>query len=149
MSQVCFPAEVSCSADLQSLLRFMLCKDPAGRATLQHVMSHDWTTERGEAPLPCLRSLLTPPKLVEVSRTEAQTAIARTNLVSLIRARLKEKMFTPGELLFRCVGGGRVACVLGGFRWHMPTNGRRSGVKNCWCFNRVLLHGSRIPATCP
>ena len=39
--------------------------------------------------------------LAQVSRNEAQSAIDRSSLVSMIRARLKEKTFAPGEFLFK------------------------------------------------
>jgi hypothetical protein len=36
-----------------------------------------------------------------VTRNEAQAAIDRSSLVNMLRARLKEKTFLPGEYLFK------------------------------------------------
>lgn len=87
----------------------MLDKDPTQRITLQGCMSHPWTTEQSRSPLPCLKTMLAPPKVIEISRNEAQAAIDRSSLVSMIRARLKEKMFLPGEYLFH--EGDEAHCV--------------------------------------
>ncbi len=96
-----FPPEVPASADLQDVIRRVLDKDPATRLTLQGLMEHPWVTDRGAAPLPSLRSLAAPPKVIEVSRNEAQAAIDRGSMVSMVRARLKEKTFAPGEVLYQ------------------------------------------------
>ncbi len=99
--QVRFPPEAPISAELQDLFQRVLDKEPSTRLTLLGVMEHAWVTDRGAAPLPSLRSLAAPPKMIEVSRNEAQAAIDRGSVVSMIRARLKEKTFTPGEVLFQ------------------------------------------------
>ena len=53
---------------------------------------------------------------IEVTAQEQQGAIDRGSLVSMIRARLKEKTFRPMEYLFREVSGQCVATVRGCFR---------------------------------
>jgi len=107
--EIKFPAEVRISTDLQTLFIQMLEKDPEKRITLEGIMQHPWTTEHCRSPLPCLKSLLQPPKVIEITRNEAQAAIDRSSLVSMIRARLKEKLFMPGEYLFH--EGEEAHCV--------------------------------------
>lgn len=107
--QVRFPPELRVSPELLDLFARILEKDPAKRITLEGIMSHPWTTEHGRSPLPCVKSLLIPPAQIEVSQNEQQSAIDRSSLVSMIRARLKEKQFLPGEYLFR--EGEEAHCV--------------------------------------
>jgi hypothetical protein len=62
-------------------------------------------TDYGTCPMLILGRMAAPPHVIEVSRLEALDAIDRSSLVNVIRARLKEKVFAPGELLFRCEPG--------------------------------------------
>jgi len=48
-----------------------------------------------------------------VTAQEAQGAIDRASLVSMIRARLKESVFRPGDYLFRSVSGAVLGRVFG------------------------------------
>jgi serine/threonine protein kinase len=64
--QVKYPAEVRITPDLHNLFDRILCKDPEQRITLAEIMQHPWVTEHGRQPLPSLRTLLTPPKMIEV-----------------------------------------------------------------------------------
>ncbi|KAJ9518570.1 hypothetical protein QJQ45_018618 [Haematococcus lacustris] len=104
-----FPADVPTSPSLSHLFSRMLDKSPSTRITLPEVMQHPWITDQGRLPLPSLRSLLSPPKVIEVSRNEAQSAIDRSSLVNMLRARLKEKTFAAGEYLFK--EGEEAHCV--------------------------------------
>lgn len=68
---------------------------------LQNVMSHPWVTDEGRVLLTsCTEMGL---GLIEVTAQEQLGAIDRGSVVSMIRARLKEKMFRSKEYLFRVV----------------------------------------------
>jgi hypothetical protein len=108
---------VPISADLADLFTRIFDKDPATRITLPEIMAHPWVTDSGQLQL----SQLGEPEggeggegagrgapgygAIEVTAQEAQGAIDRASLVSMIRARLKEKVFRPAEYLFRQVRG--------------------------------------------
>jgi len=100
---------VHISRELRDLFGAIFQKEPAKRITLKGIMEHPWTTNYGCAPLVCLKALNAPPPSIEVTKKEAMDAIDRTSLVSMIRARLKEKMFVPGEYLFR--EGDEAHCI--------------------------------------
>lgn len=68
---------------------------------MQAVMSHPWTTGHGQFPLRALKSQLSPPEVIQASRLQAIEAIDRSPLVSMIRAKLKERTYQPGEYLYR------------------------------------------------
>lgn len=104
-----YPPERVISPALRDLLGRMLQKDPHARIKLPDMMEHPWVTDGGALKLVSLRALTAPPRVIEVTRQEAQNAIERTSLVSLIRARLKEKTLRPGEYLFR--QGQPATCV--------------------------------------
>ncbi len=65
-------------------------------------MTHPWVTDNGRISMEptCSSS----PVAIQVTPQEAKGAIDRASLVSMIRARLKEKVFRPGEYLFKQVG---------------------------------------------
>lgn len=75
-------------------------------------MTHPWVTENGQLQL----SGLGAPGggggygAIEVTAQEAQGAIDRASLVSMIRARLKEKTFRGSEYLFKQVGCALSVC---------------------------------------
>lgn len=52
------------------------------------------------------------PQVIRVSHAEQVNAIDRSSLVSLIRARLKEKTLQPGEYLFRCAAGTGTSAIV-------------------------------------
>lgn len=63
-------------------------------------MSHPWITQHGLLPLVSLHQLAAPPPCIEVTRSDCNTAIDRASIVSLMRARLKEKVVRAGECLY-------------------------------------------------
>jgi hypothetical protein len=73
-------------------------------------MCHPWVTDEGRVPMhACADSGL---GLIEVTAQEQQGAIDRGSVVSMIRARLKEKVFRSGEFLFQAVSAwGCMVCV--------------------------------------
>lgn len=65
-------------------------------------MNHPWVTDEGRVPLhSCTEMGL---GLIEVTAQEQLGAIDRASVVSMIRARLKEKLFRSKEYLFQVVG---------------------------------------------
>ncbi|KXZ49935.1 hypothetical protein GPECTOR_19g386 [Gonium pectorale] len=115
-----YPAGVVCSDSLRNLIDRMLNKDPRKRLRLREVGEHEWVTAGGSLPpVPCLHSLAVacnaggggeaPPPIIHVTHAEQVNAIDRSSLVSLIRARLKEKTCQPGEYLFK--EGEEAHCV--------------------------------------
>lgn len=66
-------------------------------------MQHPWVTDGGRILLDA--ACESGPGVIEVTAQEAQGAIDRGSLVSMVRARLKEKTFRAGEYLFREVRG--------------------------------------------
>jgi hypothetical protein len=72
-------------------------------------MYHPWVTDEGRAPLrSCADQGL---GSIEVTTQEQLGAIDRASVVSMIRARLKEKVFRSNEYLFQAVS--TVLAVLG------------------------------------
>ncbi|KAF5829050.1 hypothetical protein DUNSADRAFT_16634 [Dunaliella salina] len=104
-----FPSEMSISPALQDLLNRLLDKNPASRASLQEAMQHPWITSGGANPLPSMSMLTSPPKVVEVSKDEAQSAVSQSPLVNMIRTKLKEKHCDQGSYIFR--EGDTANCV--------------------------------------
>ncbi|GLC68350.1 hypothetical protein PLESTF_000681800 [Pleodorina starrii] len=111
-----YPAELPCSPALRDLLDRMLDKDPKKRLKLREVGHHEWVTAGGL--LPPLQFLNAqgstaegpaPPPVIHVTHAEQVNAIDRSSLVSLVRARLKEKTCQPGEYLFK--EGEEAHCV--------------------------------------
>lgn len=67
-------------------------------------MSHPWVTDSGQLQLSQLSGGAAGGfGAIEVTAQEQQGAIDRASLVSMIRARLKEKTFRGGEYLFKQV----------------------------------------------
>lgn len=68
---------------------------------MQEIMYHPWVTDEGRAPLrSCADQGL---GSIEVTTQEQLGAIDRASVVSMIRARLKEKVFRSNEYLFQAV----------------------------------------------
>lgn len=65
-------------------------------------MDHAWVTDNGRVSVSGVA--VNEPSIIEVTAQEQQGAIDRASLVSMIRARLKEKTFRPMEYLFKQVG---------------------------------------------
>ncbi|GLI58969.1 hypothetical protein VaNZ11_000756 [Volvox africanus] len=112
-----FPEEAPCSPALKDLLNRMLDKDPNKRLKLRELGQHEWVTA-GDLlpPLQFLQSQGSagsggeaPPPVIHVTHAEQVNAIDRSSLVSLVRARLKEKACQPGEYLFK--EGEEAHCV--------------------------------------
>jgi hypothetical protein len=100
------PASPPIPAELRGLLQRLFEKDPGARITLPEVMAHPWVTDGGQLAM----SQAGPVGggafgAIEVTEAERQRAIDRASMVSMIRARLKEKAFRPGEYLIKQVGG--------------------------------------------
>lgn len=90
------------SAPGPELVKRTLLADAAPNAwNVQGAMSHPWTTGSGLFPLRALKSQLSPPEVIQASRLQAIDAIDRSPLVSMIRAKLKERTYQPGEYLYR------------------------------------------------
>lgn len=68
---------------------------------LQEVMVHPWVTDEGRVPLHSCSDMGL--GLIEVTAQEQLGAIDRASVVSMIRARLKEKLFRNKEYLFQAV----------------------------------------------
>lgn len=66
-------------------------------------MCHPWVTDEGRAPLRSCADLGL--GSIEVTTQEQLGAIDRASVVSMIRARLKEKVFRSNEYLFQAVSG--------------------------------------------
>jgi hypothetical protein len=64
-------------------------------------MSHPWVTDEGRVPLHSCADMGL--GLIEVTAQEQLGAIDRASVVSMIRARLKEKSFRSKEYLFQVV----------------------------------------------
>lgn len=64
-------------------------------------MCHPWVTDEGRAPLRSCADLGL--GSIEVTTQEQLGAIDRASVVSMIRARLKEKVFRSNEYLFQAV----------------------------------------------
>lgn len=76
---------------------------------VQEIMYHPWVTDEGRAPLrSCADQGL---GSIEVTTQEQLGAIDRASVVSMIRARLKEKVFRSNEYLFQAVSA--VLAVVG------------------------------------
>jgi hypothetical protein len=71
--------------------------------TVQEIMCHPWVTDEGRAPLRSCADLGL--GSIEVTTQEQLGAIDRASVVSMIRARLKEKVFRSNEYLFQAVSG--------------------------------------------
>lgn len=69
-------------------------------------MGHPWVTDEGRAPLRCCAEMGL--GSIEVTAQEQLGAIDRASVVSMIRARLKEKVFRSGEYVFQVVS--RLLC---------------------------------------
>ncbi|KAG2494526.1 hypothetical protein HYH03_007293 [Edaphochlamys debaryana] len=109
-----YPGDVSASPALRDLINRMLDKNPAARPSLEAIAQHEWVTAGGALPpLPLLAAASSQgaarPAVIMVSHAEQANAIDRSSLVSLIRARLKEKTCAPGEYLFK--EGEEAHCV--------------------------------------
>jgi len=75
---------------------------------LQEVMVHPWVTDEGRITMQgCAAMGL---GSIEVTAQEQLGAIDRASVVSMIRARLKEKSFRSLEYLFQVVGAGNAKC---------------------------------------
>ena len=94
------PPEIPISADLRDLFTRLFDKDPSTRITVPEIMAHPWVTDGGRLQLPRLGAA-GERAAIEVTAQEARGAIDCASLVSMVRARLKEKAFRPGEYLFR------------------------------------------------
>lgn len=66
-------------------------------------MCHPWVTDEGRAPLRSCADLGL--GSIEVTTQEQLGAIDRASVVSMIRARLKEKVFRSNEYVFQAVSG--------------------------------------------
>jgi hypothetical protein len=110
------PASAPISPDLRHLFHRLFDKDPAARITVPEIMNHAWVTDSGQLQLSTLgdEDGEGGPSygVIEVTAQEQQGAIDRASLVSMIRARLKEKTFRGGEYLFKQVGRGGVCLVM-------------------------------------
>ncbi|KAI8467317.1 MAG: hypothetical protein J3K34DRAFT_523847 [Monoraphidium minutum] len=93
------PGDVLISRELRDLLHRLFDKNPAARISVPEIMAHPWVTDGGQLQLsqPTGGSY----GEIEVTAQEQQGAIDRASLVSMIRARLKEKCFRAGEYLFK------------------------------------------------
>lgn len=100
-SEVGYPQEHPVSDSLKDLFNRFFQKDPKLRITMPELMDHPWVTDNGVHQLVSCRTLPSPPRALEVTREERQGAIDRSSNISLIRARLKERTYRPGEYLFR------------------------------------------------
>ncbi|KAI8474002.1 MAG: kinase-like domain-containing protein [Monoraphidium minutum] len=100
------PGDVLISPDLRDLLHRLFDKDPAARITVRDIMEHPWVTDGGQLQLSQLDDGGSY-GAIEVTAQEQQGAIDRASLVSMIRARLKEKTFHSGEYLFKQVRPAR------------------------------------------
>lgn len=67
----------------------------------QEIMCDPWVTDEGRAPLRSCADLGL--GSIEVTTQEQAVAIDRASVVSMIRARLKEKVFRSNEYLFQAV----------------------------------------------
>jgi len=102
------PDSIPISPDLAHLFHLLFDKNPATRITVPEIMGHAWVTDGGQLQLSTLggtgdgegRPVY---GVIEVTAQEQQGAIDRASLVSMIRARLKEKTFRSGEFLFKQV----------------------------------------------
>ena len=65
----------------------------------QGIMQHPWMTQLGFMRM-CMRRLMLPWS-IEVPHQSCSTIIDNTALVSTLHARLEERMFAPGEYLYR------------------------------------------------
>ncbi|KAF6252984.1 kinase-like domain-containing protein [Scenedesmus sp. NREL 46B-D3] len=101
------PGDVKISPGLQHLFGLLFDKDPATRIPLQEVMAHPWVTDEGRVPLHSCADMGL--GLIEVTAQEQLGAIDRASVVSMIRARLKEKSFLSKEYLFQV--GQPMNCV--------------------------------------
>ncbi|KAF8069424.1 GRIK2 [Scenedesmus sp. PABB004] len=101
------PDDTPISPSLRHLFGRLFDKDPATRITLQEVMAHPWVTDEGRVPLQACADMGL--GLIEVTAQEQLGAIDRASVVSMIRARLKEKAFRNREHLFTV--GAPMNCV--------------------------------------
>ncbi|WIA30403.1 hypothetical protein OEZ86_000488 [Tetradesmus obliquus] len=106
-AQLELPDDVTISPSLTHLFGRLFDKDPATRITLQEVMCHPWVTDEGRVPLHSCADMGL--GLIEVTAQEQLGAIDRASVVSMIRARLKEKAFRSKEYLFQV--GQPMNCV--------------------------------------
>lgn len=67
-------------------------------------MAHPWVTDEGRVPLHSCADMGL--GLIEVTAQEQLGAIDRASVVSMIRARLKEKLFRNKDYLFQVVSSG-------------------------------------------
>jgi hypothetical protein len=104
------PPDVPIPPSLRDLLSQLLEKDPARRITVAGVLSHPWVTEEGQLQL---TGGAPPFPAIEVSEAERRDAVDCGGAVSMVRARLKEKMFLAGEYLFQKVGDGDAVASAG------------------------------------
>lgn len=68
---------------------------------VQEIMCHPWVTDEGRSPLRSCADLGL--GSIEVTAQEQLGAIDRASVVSMIRARLKEKVFRSNDYLFQTV----------------------------------------------
>eukprot|EP00798_Chlamydomonas_sp_ICE-L_P015340 gene15340-21427_t len=105
-----YSLNTSVSPLLIDLLKSIFVADPHARISLQGIMSHPWVCSSGEAPLISVFSLPDQvPAHISVSAEEEQNAIAQPSLASLIRAKLKEKQYEDGRIIF--TEGDEAHCI--------------------------------------
>eukprot|EP00879_Flechtneria_rotunda_P011490 GHRR01012003.1.p1 GENE.GHRR01012003.1~~GHRR01012003.1.p1 ORF type:complete len:620 (+),score=143.61 GHRR01012003.1:839-2698(+) len=105
--EVGWPEAVKISDQLCHLFKRLFDKDAATRITLKEIMLHPWVTAGGRLSMPSCADQGC--GLIEVTAQEQLGAIDRASVVSMIRARLKEKLFRSREYLFQV--GQPMNCV--------------------------------------
>lgn len=73
-------------------------------------MCHPWVTDEGRSPLRSCADLGL--GSIEVTAQEQLGAIDRASVVSMIRARLKEKVFRSNDYLFQTVRSSSTALLM-------------------------------------
>eukprot|EP00798_Chlamydomonas_sp_ICE-L_P020276 gene20276-27036_t len=87
--------------DLRDLFDPLFLNNPAQGITLEQIMEHPWVTSDGLYALKSMNAIHEhQPVRTEITSEDEQQAIACPTLVSLIRAKMKEKTYQDGVFMF-------------------------------------------------
>jgi len=107
--KISYPEDLTVSEELKDLLSKIFVREGPDRITVKELMQHPWLSMKGAPKLCSLGALNNPPSQIEVSKSDENSAIDRSSVVSFIRTKIKKRRYKKGDELF--AQGDPVSCL--------------------------------------